>query len=216
MDQPQDLIEKIDAVLMQTQCRACDYKDCRDYARAIVEESEVIHKCEPGGEKTLRAVAALVNQDPLPYLDIVRAQQKPDRVVVVREDECIGCTKCIQACPVDAILGASKLMHTVIEDACTGCELCIEPCPVDCIDVVRVATKTEQQRDAMQAESQARYQLHLRREQETQLLAEKKHQAAKLEGSPKLKTAARKDAIMEAILRSQAKKQKAMAALRQE
>lgn len=126
------LVEKIDALLPQTQCGQCGYPGCRPYAEAI-ENGDEINKCPPGGEATIAALAELLGRDTKP-LD-GDAQQGP-MVAYIREDECIGCTKCIQACPVDAILGAAKHMHTVIIDECTGCDLCLEPCPVDCIDML--------------------------------------------------------------------------------
>jgi electron transport complex protein RnfB len=127
------VVERIDAILPQTQCGQCGYPGCRPYAEAIAE-GDAINKCPPGGEATIEALAELLGRDAAP-LD-GEAQEK--RVAFIREDECIGCTKCIQACPVDAILGAAKLMHTVIAEECTGCDLCVEPCPVDCIDMLPV------------------------------------------------------------------------------
>ena len=130
------LIDAIDAVLPQTQCRLCQYQGCRPYAQAIVEQGEQIDRCLPGGTAVLTQLAQLVHQDPQLYWQTMTEKAKPPLVAVIRESECIGCTKCIQACPVDAIIGASKQMHTIIADACTGCELCVEPCPVDCIDLI--------------------------------------------------------------------------------
>ncbi|MFD2189766.1 electron transport complex subunit RsxB [Pistricoccus aurantiacus] len=126
------VVEKIDVLLPQTQCGQCGYPGCRPYAQAISEGDE-INKCPPGGESTIVALADLLGREVKP-LD-GEAQDIP-KVAFIREEECIGCTKCIQACPVDAILGATKHMHTVIESECTGCDLCVEPCPVDCIDML--------------------------------------------------------------------------------
>ena len=128
-------VDDIDALLPQTQCGECDYKACRPYAEAIVQNNESIDRCPPGGVPTLLALAEKLNQDPSPFIDDIKQQTRPPQVVSIREAECIGCTKCIQACPVDAILGGPKFMHTVIQHECTGCGLCVEPCPVDCIDV---------------------------------------------------------------------------------
>ncbi len=133
-------IDAIDHLLPQTQCGLCEYDGCRPYATAIAENNEPINKCPPGGVETLIDLATLLNQNPTPYLEDMKQKAKPASIAVIREDECIGCTKCIQACPTDAILGAGKHMHTIITDACTGCELCIEPCPVDCIDMVEIPT----------------------------------------------------------------------------
>ena len=125
------LIEAVDALLPQTQCGKCGQPGCRPYAEAIVD-GEAINRCPPGGEATVARLAELTGRAPLP---LAEPAQSP-LVAWIREDECIGCTKCIQACPVDAILGAAKRMHTVIADECTGCELCVAPCPVDCIDLL--------------------------------------------------------------------------------
>lgn len=130
------LVDKIDELLPQTQCGQCGHPGCRPYAEAIAA-GEAINLCPPGGESTIQALADLLGREPLP-LDAEDTSSSEVRVAYIREDECIGCTKCIQACPVDAILGAAKLMHTVIVDECTGCDLCVEPCPVDCIDMLPV------------------------------------------------------------------------------
>lgn len=132
------IVDQIDNILPQTQCGQCGYPGCRPYAEAIAN-GDRINKCPPGGESTIHELADLLDVEPLP-LDGEHGEEKPRQVAVIREDECIGCTKCIQACPVDAILGAAKQMHTVIESECTGCDLCLDPCPVDCIDMVELAT----------------------------------------------------------------------------
>jgi len=142
------LVEQIDDILPQTQCGQCGYPGCRPYAEAIANGDE-INKCPPGGEATIKKLAELMGVEAKP----LNAAQEPaiKRVAFIREDECIGCTKCIQACPVDAILGASKLMHTVIADECTGCDLCVEPCPVDCIDMIPVPVTPERWKWDLQA-----------------------------------------------------------------
>ena len=129
------LVARIDAALPQTQCTRCGYPACRPYAEAIARGEAAINRCPPGGVEGVRALARITSQPVLP-LDPECGAEAPPRVAVIDEEVCIGCTKCIQACPVDAIVGASKLMHTVIADLCTGCEHCIPPCPVDCIDMV--------------------------------------------------------------------------------
>jgi electron transport complex protein RnfB len=128
------LVDRLDDLLPQTQCRRCGYAGCRPYAEALAAGEADINRCPPGGAQTINALAYLLERKPKP-LDPECGTVEPGIVAVIDEDECIGCTKCIQACPVDAILGAAKHMHTVIEAECTGCELCIEPCPVDCIDM---------------------------------------------------------------------------------
>ncbi len=126
------IVDKIDSLLPQTQCGQCGYAGCRPYAEAMAEGEANINKCPPGGEITMIALSELLGKDPLPLED-EEAAEKPKSVAIIVEKDCIGCTLCIQACPVDAILGAAKSMHTVIESECTGCELCIPPCPVECI-----------------------------------------------------------------------------------
>ncbi|ALP52497.1 electron transporter RnfB [Candidatus Tenderia electrophaga] len=131
------LVDQIDAILPQTQCGQCGYPGCRPYATAIAAGEADINRCPPGGETTIVALADLLGREPIP-LDEEVGEEKEKMVAIIDENICIGCTLCIQACPVDAILGAAKQMHTVIEPECTGCELCVEPCPVDCIDMVPV------------------------------------------------------------------------------
>ena len=129
------IADQINDVLPQTQCGQCGYPGCRPYAEAIAN-GEAINKCPPGGEAGIQALADLLDVDFIP-LDEEHGEVKATvAVAFIREAECIGCTKCIQACPVDAILGAAKQMHTVITSECTGCDLCVEPCPVDCIDML--------------------------------------------------------------------------------
>lgn len=126
------VVDRIDALLPQTQCGQCGYPGCRPYAQAIAADEADINQCPPGGETGIAALADLLGRDPKP-LNPEHGAAKPKTVAIIDEQTCIGCTLCIQACPVDAILGAAKQMHTVIEEECTGCELCVAPCPVDCI-----------------------------------------------------------------------------------
>jgi len=129
-----ELVEEINSKLPQTQCAQCGYPGCRPYAEAIAE-GDAINKCPPGGTATIQLLSDLLGREALP-LDESIGTETPPAVAVIREQECIGCTLCIVACPVDAIIGAQGQMHTVVESACTGCDLCREPCPVDCIDLV--------------------------------------------------------------------------------
>ncbi|SFK55435.1 electron transport complex subunit RsxB [Methylophaga sulfidovorans] len=131
------IVDQIDKILPQTQCGQCSFAGCRPYAEAIAAGEVDINRCPPGGESTIQALADLLDVEPKP-LDEECGVEKPKMLAVIDEQRCIGCTLCIQACPVDAILGAAKHMHTVIADECTGCELCLEPCPVDCIDMVEM------------------------------------------------------------------------------
>lgn len=135
------IADQIESLLPQTQCGQCSYPGCRPYAEAIAD-GEAINKCPPGGESTINALADLLDVEALP-LDAEHGEEAVKNVAYIREGECIGCTKCIQACPVDAILGAAKQMHTVIGTECTGCDLCVEPCPVDCIDMLPIKTTVQ-------------------------------------------------------------------------
>jgi electron transport complex protein RnfB len=129
------LEEAIDRILPQTQCTKCGYPACRPYASAIARGEAGINRCPPGGDAGIRALAALTGR-PYAPLDPACGMEQPRRVAVIDEARCIGCTLCIVACPVDAIAGARRQMHTVIAGLCTGCDLCLPPCPVDCIDMV--------------------------------------------------------------------------------
>lgn len=156
-------IEEVDRLLPQTQCGKCGHPGCRPYAKALLE-GEPVNRCPPGGDATVAALAALLDRPILP----LREPHELPRLAVIREAECIGCTKCIQACPVDAILGAPKRMHTVLTSECTGCELCVAPCPVDCIDMIahpywEDATNSAQQQaylDARADNGRRRFQAH--------------------------------------------------------
>ena len=168
-------IARIDACLPQTQCGLCDHADgCLPYAVAIVIDSEPYNKCVPGGQPVTDAIAQIINQDssdtqplnaePSKWPIDVSSQRPVEVRAVIREDDCIGCTKCIPACPVDAIVGTGKHMHTIFTDLCTGCELCIAPCPVDCIDLVTVKrTQSTAERTLEQEDLRQRYHTHLRR-----------------------------------------------------
>ena len=123
------LVEKIEAILPQTQCGQCGYPGCKPYAEAIAEGEAEINLCPPGGQEGVAKLADLLGREVKP-LD---AEEKPKQVAIIDEQTCIGCTLCFQACPVDAIVGAAKQMHTIIGSLCTGCELCLKPCPVECI-----------------------------------------------------------------------------------
>ncbi len=131
------LVDQIDALLPQTQCGQCGFPGCRPYATAIAKGEADINQCPPGGEVTIVALADLLDRDPKP-LNPENGVIKPKMLAVIDEQRCIGCTLCIQACPVDAIVGAAKQMHTIIGQECTGCELCLPPCPVDCIAMVPI------------------------------------------------------------------------------
>ncbi len=136
------LVDEIDALLPQTQCGQCTFAGCRPYAEAMARDEADINQCPPGGETTIQALADLLGREPKP-LNAEHGETAPKTVAVIDEETCIGCTLCIQACPVDAILGAPKQMHTVIAEECTGCDLCLPPCPVDCIEMVPISDTIE-------------------------------------------------------------------------
>lgn len=174
-DATQAKIARIDACLPQTQCGLCDHADgCLPYAVAIVIDNEPYNKCVPGGQPVTDTIAQIINQDgsetqtfsaePSKWPIDANSQRPVEVRAVIREDDCIGCTKCIPACPVDAIVGTGKHMHTIFTDLCTGCELCIAPCPVDCIDLVTVErTLSTAERTLEQEDLRQRYHTHLRR-----------------------------------------------------
>jgi len=148
--------DDIDALLPQTQCTRCGYSGCRPYAEAIVAGAADINQCPPGGAVTIKALAALLERDPLP-LNPRNGTEGPPLVAQIDEEACIGCAKCLPPCPVDAILGAHKQMHTVLLSACTGCELCVAPCPVDCIRMVPRAEVADGPPAPCPAENRARF-----------------------------------------------------------
>lgn len=159
------LVAKIDAILPQTQCGKCGYGGCMPYAEALAEGAADINQCPPGGADGIRRLAALLKREFKP-LNPEFGTEQPRAVAVIDEKLCIGCTKCIAACPVDAIIGASRQMHTVLTEYCTGCELCLPPCPVDCISMVPAANPIWSRQDAAAARTRFRYRnFRLSREQ---------------------------------------------------
>ena len=134
-----DLVDAIDALLPQTQCTKCGYRGCRPYAEAIARGGADINQCPPGGTEGIRNLAHLLGRAEKP-LNAANGAETPRTAALIDESRCIGCLLCINACPVDAIVGAAKRMHTVLTESCTGCELCLPPCPVDCIDMVGLDT----------------------------------------------------------------------------
>jgi len=136
------LANTIDSLLPQSQCGQCGYPGCRPYADAVANNGEAINKCVPGGEAVMLKIAETLGVEPQPMDEEVTENANIRTVAFIDEDNCIGCTKCIQACPVDAIIGTNKALHTVVADLCTGCELCIPPCPTDCIIMIPIQPTT--------------------------------------------------------------------------
>jgi electron transport complex protein RnfB len=198
------LIDAIDNVLPQTQCRLCGYDGCKPYARAIALQNDAITKCLPGGIPTLIKLGELTSQDAASSIKEMQQKTKPASIVRINESECIGCTKCIQACPVDAILGAAKQMHTVIEAECTGCELCIAPCPVDCIEIIPVESASESIR--CEQANLARDRFNSRNERLKAAIDDTETPAQKQILSEEDKIQTHKMAIKEAIARVKARK----------
>lgn len=189
------LTQRINAVLPQTQCTRCGYEACLPYANAIALDNEAINRCPPGGSAGIIALAKLTGQ-PLQALDPDCGSFAGPTVAVIDEEHCIGCTLCIQACPVDAIVGANKLMHTVLTDRCTGCDLCIAPCPVDCISMVPI----EREWSSTLA-NQARLHFEQRSQRLQQKHGESVNVAARvLANKPKVSTAANSASHREATL----------------
>lgn len=170
--------DAIDALLPQTQCTRCGYAGCRPYADAIARGEAGINQCPPGGSATIAALAELLGMPVLP-LSAEHGTEGPPRVAVIDEAACIGCARCLPPCPVDAIVGASRHVHTVLAELCTGCELCIAPCPVDCITMVPRAAQAP---EPAPLDNRRRYAAHVERAERRQaererLLAERKRLA---------------------------------------
>ena len=186
-----DMTEKINSILPQTQCGKCDFSGCKPYANAIVEGKADINQCPPGGKTGILKIAHLLKVEYKP-LNESHGVSKPREIAIIEEDRCIGCTLCILACPVDAILGASKSMHTVISEECTGCELCIEPCPVDCIKMETPNSEDDESKKAKRsAIARSRYEFKQQR-----ILREKNDAKAN-----RATNAEKKQAIAEAMAR---------------
>ncbi len=213
------LADRLDAALPQTQCTRCGYPDCRSYAQAIAQGEAAINRCPPGGAEGIVRLSQISGQPVLP-LDITRGEEVPRALAVIDEAWCIGCTLCIKACPVDCILGASKVMHTVIDAQCTGCELCVPVCPVDCIAMVPVTrgrTGWQAWTDTQAAEARERYTWHQQRtardkiEHDERLAAKAQYKLDHLAEVSKLTDPAALDAkravIEAALARARAKRQ---------
>lgn len=178
------VIDQINALLPQTQCGQCGFQGCRPYAEAIASGAADINQCPPGGDEGILDLANLLGVTPKP-LNTKFGQHKPKSVAFIIEQDCIGCTKCIAACPVDAILGAAKFMHTVIASECTGCELCVAPCPVDCIIMTNPPGADLHLSEGHRAQKSAQ----TKRRYEARCLRKEKEEAEKAERAKKKKAA---------------------------
>lgn len=198
-------VKEIDALLPQTQCGECSYAGCMPYAEALAQGSATINKCPPGGVATVKALGALLQLDATPYLAEALDNTRAPSVAVIREAECIGCTKCIKACPVDAIIGSGKLMHAVIAHECTGCGLCVAPCPVDCIEMVTLSDP-DYDTDTARKRFNAKQTRQLREEHEKQQAYREKRQLAWQSVDNSQEMQAKNDYIQQALARVKAKK----------
>lgn len=198
-------IDAIDALLPQTQCGLCGFDGCHPYAEALAAGTHAINLCPPGGLRTLHRLAQHLKQDAQPYEAAMAQETKAPTVAWIDPEACIGCTKCIQACPVDAIMGASKRMHTVISSECTGCDLCMSPCPVDCIHMLPVPGSSAQALDVKADLSRQRFQARQQRLEkqsiDEQHFYEHTKQASQIDQEHKSTVQARKQAIAEAVAR---------------
>jgi electron transport complex protein RnfB len=197
------LADAVDRLLPQTQCTRCGYPACRPYAEAIAAGAAEINRCPPGGDAGVRALAALTGRAYRP-LDPACGVEQPRRVALVDEPRCIGCTLCIQACPVDAIVGAPKRMHTVVPALCTGCDLCVAPCPVDCIEMV-AATGDDARWDSPHADA-ARERYRFRQERLARDAAERAARLAHRPASLRARPGDKRATIEAALARARARR----------
>lgn len=199
------LVNEIDALLPQTQCGECGYPGCRPYAEALAQGRAPIDRCPPGGVETVIALGQLLQCDATPFLEHARKNTRPPSRAFIREAECIGCTKCIQACPVDAIIGSAKQMHSIINHECTGCGLCVEPCPVDCIEMQTLPQNTYDKTLARLRFENRQVRL-LRKQQEKEKFYQEKRFAVAQSIDKQQEKIAKQDYILQAMARVKAKK----------
>lgn len=199
-------VKAIDALLPQTQCGECGYPGCLPYAQALAQGQAPIDRCPPGGTTTVQALGKLLKIDATPYLANAEANTRTPSLAYIREAECIGCTKCIQACPVDAIIGSGKQMHSILTHECTGCGLCVAPCPVDCIELHPQPEPTYDHQVARQRFHDKHVRL-LREEQEKQQAYREKRKLAPITYDQIQDKQAKQDYVLQALIRIQSKKQ---------
>ncbi|HET6546560.1 MAG TPA: RnfABCDGE type electron transport complex subunit B [Rhodanobacteraceae bacterium] len=207
MNAPAPLPARIDALLPQTQCRQCGYAGCRPYADAIARGDADINRCAPGGVRGIGELAALLGRDPIALDPACGIEKLPSRARI-DEAACIGCTKCIQACPVDAIVGAAKRMHTVIADECTGCELCLAPCPVDCIEMLVLPAQGGQTDDSTRRHraDRARERFRARDRRLERMRAERAARIRPRAAAAAARSPISRDAVLRAIAHGRAKR----------
>ena len=203
------LVDSIDALLPQTQCTQCGYDGCRPYATAIACNNEAINRCPPGGQAGVQALATLLERPEI-TLDASCGEPGPLVLAVIDEAHCIGCTLCVQACPVDAIVGINKKMHSVIPDLCTGCKLCLPPCPVDCISLHPASYEwTPELANAARTRHTLRQLRLTQKNPENQALAARTlSNKAALAQAANSDAVTRQDAIAKALERARARRQK--------
>ncbi|HOX71222.1 MAG: RnfABCDGE type electron transport complex subunit B [Dokdonella sp.] len=201
------LVAKIDCLLPQTQCTRCGYPACRPYAEAIASGAADIDQCPPGGQAGVDALAALLGRASKPLNAAFGIESNPT-VAVIDENVCIGCTKCIQACPVDAIVGSAKRMHTIIATECTGCELCIPPCPVDCIVMVATSAMPLMRAEILDRAIHSRQRFEARNRRLARKGGERnsRRETGQRIDAPRVAPISR-DAVLEAIARGKAKRE---------
>ncbi len=197
-------VKEIDAVLPQTQCGECGYPGCLPYAEALAQGNAEINLCPPGGVATVEALGMLLKRDPKPYLAAAVLNTRAPSVAEIREADCIGCTKCIKACPVDAIIGSAKKMHAIITQDCTGCGLCVAPCPVDCIEMVEIP-EAQYDKDRTRSRFHAKKTRQLRDEHERQQIYRQKKQLTAQSQDRVNDIQAKQDYIQQALARVKAK-----------
>ena len=201
------LAARLDALLPQTQCTRCGYPTCHAYAEAMAQGTSDIDRCPPGGAEGVATLARLLGCEPKP-LDPAIGIEAPPVVAFIEEDICIGCTKCIQACPVDAIVGAAKRMHTIIAAECTGCELCIPPCPVDCIVIVPIADRPLARDQVLERAARARARFDARNARLMRERAERERRRSSASSTGNVNPVPiTRSAVLEAIARGKARRQ---------